>query len=812
MKLITHTLAALLLSITLPAMADIFIGLTVPQDCVEIVLEGEKSRPECARIVVGPEAQAVIISKTLARCSDGTYRTSNPLGDCGASAADLDWDLSALENTLSLAGAYSDDLRACCLSGNDAATATLTLETCSGDDAAANGWAINTDDLENAGTDGDLPGSGAMAFRATQGADSALSSCQNWSYVTAPTGDTLAPPIPTGLIITGTDTDEVSIAFDASCDNHDGAESGSGTAQYNVEIDGGSADTVTATDCTTSALTETILGGNDGTPDSTQTGNSWDLSFGGTGVDSTSDQVLLRGTSLSGDVTTIASVTAIASAASFDKTGIYARGSLDADAIACYTYYLDAATPKVQMRCRTQAGAATSTVATQTAPSLPVYIKTFRNQSANTLTSYYSADGGAWTQLASLSIDMPSTVQSGVFVTSSSAGTNATGTVANVNIHALPTVARDVSTTVGGTFTVGAQDGEGNISADSASVSGDPDDPEDPPPPGAGKKWNPGWYVKTQGQHCQSNETAYVTDMVNQINSHVPSSGQLEGALLRIAWGAIERSPGVYSFDRIHTILNASGLAGKSLGVEIEHKCFGHSQNAAALMPPDLEDEVNTTNTGIIARYWDADVMDRIIAMMEAFAEEFDDNARIEYVSLGSESCPSFGSNAPADYSHAAALTQSIRLYEAQKNAFPNTNVFAAWNCSQGNIINQGAEEAYQRGLGLSGPDTHATAGNSVFDGSRTGAVRDYRTLSAHLGTLSAPNLGGKDDVLPLSSWQSTFINGNKFTHVGLVMSSNASGGTKTDILNHINAGGGSTNNTYEGCPTRYTQIAEGCQ
>ena len=117
-------------------------------------------------------AYSITISTTLVRNSDGTYDTAFPTGNKDPAAAVLAWDLLTLTSATGLitTNAYNDDLNDCCLSGTAEATATITVETCSGDNAGDNGWSITGGDpdqtLNNAGTDGDLPGSGAMRLNA----------------------------------------------------------------------------------------------------------------------------------------------------------------------------------------------------------------------------------------------------------------------------------------------------------------------------------------------------------------------------------------------------------------------------------------------------------------------------------------------------------------------------------------------------------------------------------------------------------------------------------------------------------------------
>jgi hypothetical protein len=202
--------------------------------------------------------------------------------------------------------------------------------------------------------------------------------------------------------------------------------------------------------------------------------------------------------------------------------------------------------------------------------------------------------------------------------------------------------------------------------------------------------------------------------------------------------------------------------------------------------------------------------MDQVIAFWQAFAAEFDGHPNIEMVSFGGESCPSWNlrpGGAPADYSHSGALAQWVRLYDATLGAFEETSAAFPWNCPQNGTIIDGMEALYQRGLGHVSPDSHDDWGNLVFRGER-GAIRDYRGTIPHQTIVSQPNLGGKDDILPLSNIQSLLDSG-QMTHVLWVLSTGASGGRWSDIISHIEAPG---NDTFKACPTRFTALYGGCQ
>jgi len=330
-------------------------------------------------------------------------------------------------------------------------------------------------------------------------------------------------------------------------------------------------------------------------------------------------------------------------------------------------------------------------------------------------------------------------------------------------------------------------------------------------PPTGGIKWHPGHYVKTQGNEC-GDQTTYFNGVQRDLTNGVMSSTELIGALVVYGWGALEPDNGVYDWSRVYTNLNWHAARGKYLIVTVDGKCFSGS-NPEWMVPANLATlgiGYESYGPSIIAAIWREQVMDQVIAFWQAFAAEFDGHPNIEMVAFFGESCPSWGQapeGPPADYSHSRLLAQQIRLYDAMQRAFKETSAAGPWNCSQGGTIINGIEALYQRGLGHISADSHDDSGNVIFRG-EAGAIRDYRGTIPHRTIVSQPNLGGKDNILPLSNIQSLLDRG-QMTHVLWVLSSGVSGGTKSNIISHIEAPG---NDTFEACPTQFTALHGGCQ
>lgn len=330
--------------------------------------------------------------------------------------------------------------------------------------------------------------------------------------------------------------------------------------------------------------------------------------------------------------------------------------------------------------------------------------------------------------------------------------------------------------------------------------------------PGNGVKWNPGHYVKTQGNHC-SNQAEYFAGIQANLDSHVLSSGNIVGALVSYGWGALETNRGRYNWSRVRDTLDWLSARNKQLIVIVEPKCFGGEQSPEWMVPENLErlgDGYESYGPSITAAIWRRHVMDQAITFWRAFAQEFDGHPNLEMVSFGSESCPSWGRRAdgpPGDYSHEDAFVQQVRLYDAMSAAFKETAVSAPWNCEQAGTIVNGMEALFQRGMARAGPDLCSDFGYQVFMG-RNGAIRDYRGTIGHRPIVSAPNLGGKDDILPLSNVQSC-VDAAAVTHLPWVMSITTPGATKDDILRHIED---PRNGVRTACPTQYEALLGGCK
>lgn len=323
----------------------------------------------------------------------------------------------------------------------------------------------------------------------------------------------------------------------------------------------------------------------------------------------------------------------------------------------------------------------------------------------------------------------------------------------------------------------------------------------------AAKKWNPGHYLKPQGNHAQADQAGYISAITGQLGK-VNDSPEIVGALVGYAWGTLEPTKGNYDWDPIYTHLNYLSARGKKLMLMVSVKCF--STDCSHLAPADMASEVIVTgrvaSTSIVA-IWEEQNMDVLIDLMEALAAEFDGHPALEMV-VGAESAPSLQGAAPASFSNDIFAAQLKRMYTAQAAAFKTTNVIANVNFL-GNQVAGLLEHAYLAAAGRGLPDVFDSAGSFVFRGECYNSdcgVRDYRGLVPHLGVVSSPTLTGKHDV-SIDDPAEIIAYGlaNKFTHFAWV----SSGIGEDSWENIIDALETTTPNVQLACPTAYSK---GCQ
>jgi hypothetical protein len=163
-------------------------------------------------------------------------------------------------------------------------------------------------------------------------------------------------------------------------------------------------------------------------------------------------------------------------------------------------------------------------------------------------------------------------------------------------------------------------------------------------PVSPGRKWHPGHYVASAGA----------------ANPHVT------GVKVCLPWGALEGAPGDYApgFRLVDTCLSA-----KHLMVEVQERSCAYPDyvvdNGWVVAKPAGERwRGNLTST---AAMWRPQVMDRLIALSDAFATRYDGHPRFEMFSLGETRLTVPGAPIPA------WLTQLKRWFTESKKSWRHT-------------------------------------------------------------------------------------------------------------------------------------------
>jgi regulation of enolase protein 1 (concanavalin A-like superfamily) len=173
-----------------------------------------------------------------------------------------------------------------------------------------------------------------------------------------------------------------------------------------------------------------------GAPQIAGSSSSWNGAFridaAGEDIWSSSDQFHFVYQSISGDVEIVARVDSFSAPHGWAKAGVMIRGSLSAD--SAHAYALASWENGIAYQRRTSAGAGSVSAAGPLA-SPPHWVRLVR--SGETITSYSSIDGTAWTMIGSDRIALGATAYVGIAVTSHDPNQRATATFSNLRVSSL---------------------------------------------------------------------------------------------------------------------------------------------------------------------------------------------------------------------------------------------------------------------------------------------------------------------------------------------------------------------------------------
>jgi hypothetical protein len=257
-------------------------------------------------------------------------------------------------------------------------------------------------------------------------------------------------------------------------------------------------------------------------------------------------------------------------------------------------------------------------------------------------------------------------------------------------------------------------------------------------PPGTGIKWHPGHYMLVYLDAPQSNL------------DDIRGESAVLGAQIRYKWADLESSKGVYNFSRIESDLKYLSSMRKRLVIQIMDRGFGTTDRNGIVPDYLLKDAeyhggLARTKTGYIARLWDADVMDRLIALSSALAARFDNEPYFEGITLAETAASVDLKYSPGDFSRPALASQLKRLMTSARDQWNRTNVFLYTNYLVGELDDV-LSHAYDTRCGVGGPDVTPrapSAGARSIMGKDGG--RKYAGMTPVAFAVQSPELCGKE-------------------------------------------------------------------
>lgn len=649
---------------------------------------------------------------------DGTIDGHYPDGDKPPGVGTLAWDLTGFPSLVNFTTGtpYSHDVRQY-LTGTAAATATITIIQISGDNAASEGWSIvGGDDLEHPG---DQDGSGFFALRATTAGNSIDTQAFAWSWVTPVLVDSLPPTIPIGFVVTPIE-DAVRVALDPSTDPFDGTIPASLTKDFRLRLDNVVVHTQTAQPGLSPAYTVYNIGSiaTPATPTIVRSGANFTLTAAGSGIHGgTADQCVFAGADFAGDFFYEAQLLPFTSANQYSTSGIMIRQS-EADNAPFVAIYVQPQSPGngIQVKRRATAGGISQNRDGITGITTG-YVRLQRTGAD--IVASYSLDGRGWVVLYTVTdAPMNSGVKAGPFLSSQSAGNAVSSQVNQCNGNNAAPVSFDFSTAVGGAWTITARDNNLNESAASASIIAYPNNtvPDSPL-----IKWTTGHFIYIT---LLTLSDANVTSILNQITTNIGPRSYLAGIQLSLTWAALEGpAQGQYSVQmgKLRQILDRLDSFGKKLILMIREATYGGGGSrppvsgnnwlipdyimtnpawgnprentvpygiAYPLYSPNGTDAQWGGGLSLVARIWEAPIMDRLIALRAVIGSEFNSHAALLMIG-GVETALADQMISTWGYSNAKLMTQLKRQCTADAIPFPNTLTRVAANYTSGDALMQ---------------------------------------------------------------------------------------------------------------------------
>jgi hypothetical protein len=287
----------------------------------------------------------------------------------------------------------------------------------------------------------------------------------------------------------------------------------------------------------------------------------------------------------------------------------------------------------------------------------------------------------------------------------------------------------------------------------------------------AGIKWHPGHYVWLDPHSTQTAQFAAIDALSNETT--------VQGIQLLANWSALEGStPGDYSngFKLVDAFLAKLGSlkVPKRLILGVVERSYGVNPAAGTscadaahgFLPSYLALNADggcviaapgaAGSLAVTARFWEPEIMDRLIALSQAYAQRYDSNPLFEMFVGNGET--SVAAPAGSGFSSSAYLTQLKRWFDASEKVWLHTQLRLAANYfgSDAQMTSLIAYASANGGVIVGGPDpelplpnvTRTVQSNELFRAAQ-GSGTDLRGTVPWIGEVQEMGLGVKYTQTP---------------------------------------------------------------
>lgn len=233
-----------------------------------------------------------------------------------------------------------------------------------------------------------------------------------------------------------------------------------------------------------------------------------------------------------------------------------------------------------------------------------------------------------------------------------------------------------------------------------------------------GLKWHPGHYMLLDGGTWSS--TVQATHF-SQIDA-ICANSNIKGVQITFKWSNFETALNNYSqgFTFVQAYLTRVAACNKRLMVVVREREFGTPNgNWPSTLPTYLNSgtynggawlgtvgQSYAGNLRALARIWDPVVMNRLIALSQAYGAQFDDDPNFEMFAIEGETSVSAGPSEDG-FSYAGWYTQLKRWVEASRAAWPHTQLrlYTNWTGTDAQLNDLMAHGAPRQVAICCGPD-----------------------------------------------------------------------------------------------------------